>query len=109
MAETGRSAAGISQDAVLHDLQQNIAHIRMRLFDLVKKNDAVGSPAHPFAQHSAVLKPYITGRRSNQLGDSVLFHELGHINAYQAVLVIKQVCRKGAGKGCLSDTSWPGE
>ena len=92
MAKAGRPAAGVRQNAVLHDLQQQIAHIRVSLFDLVEQHYAIRSPANPFAEHAAVLKSHISGRSTDQLGNGMLFHEFRHVNTNQAFLVVKEVC-----------------
>ena len=37
---------GVGDAAVIQDLQQNVEHIRMGLFYLVKKNDTVGTVSY---------------------------------------------------------------
>ena len=43
-----QTALGVGDPAVVQDLQQNVQHIGVRLFDLVEENDTVG-PAADFS------------------------------------------------------------
>ena len=48
VAEINGAAVSVGQASVLQDLQQNVEHVRMGLFDLVEEDHAVGPPSHRF-------------------------------------------------------------
>jgi len=48
--------------SVIKHLKQDIEYIRMRLLNLVKKDDGIRIPAHLLAELSAILMPYISWR-----------------------------------------------
>ena len=64
---------------VIQHLKKDIEDIRMRFLDLVKKDDRIRIPADFFTELAAFFIPYISRRRTNQLGNAVLFHVLRHI------------------------------
>ena len=70
----------------------------MGLFDLVKQNDGVGLAAHRLGELAALFIAHVSGRRSDQSGDGELLHILGHIDAHQIALVVKQVFGQSLGK-----------
>ena len=55
---------------IIKYLQKNIKHIRMSLFNLVKKNDTVWISAHFFAELSTFFIAYISG------GDPIILETL---------------------------------
>ena len=87
VAEIDRPSLRIGEPPVVHDLQQQIEHVLMRLFDLVEENDAVGLTAHLFGELAALVKADVARRRADELGNRVLFHILGHIDADHGVFV----------------------
>ena len=70
---------------VVQNLQQNVEHIRMGLFYLVKKDDTVGIAADFFAELTALVISYISRRRAYHFGHAVLLHIFGHIHANQGI------------------------
>ena len=59
---------------VVHDLQQNVENIRVRLFDFVEQHDAVRLAAHRFSELSTFIITDIAWRRTNQSSHRVLLH-----------------------------------
>ena len=68
----------------------------MRLLDLIEEDDAVGASADRLGELAAFLIADIARRRSDQSGDRVLLHVLGHIDADHRLLVIEQELRQRA-------------
>ena len=93
----------VGDAAVVEDLQQDIEHIRVRLFDLVKQNDGIRSAAHGFGQLAALLVAHISGRRADQTRHGELLHILRHIDAHQILFIVKQRLCQRLGKLCLAD------
>ena len=52
--------------AVVQHLQQDVEHIRMCLFHLVKQHNGVRLAAHGFGQLTAFFITHVSGRRSDQ-------------------------------------------
>ena len=61
---------------MIHDLQQNIKDIRMRFFDLVEQQHAMRLFSDCLGQQTALIKPHITRRRTNQPRHRVALHVL---------------------------------
>ena len=94
--EVDRVAESIGQLAVFKHLQQDVEYIRMRLLDFVEQDDRIRSTLHAFGQLTALFVAHVSRRRADQLGDRVLFHELGHIEADQRLLAAEHELRQGA-------------
>ena len=66
IAEAHSAPAVIGQAPVIQQLQQNIEYIRVRLFNLIKQDHAVGLAPHRFGQLSTLLISYIPWGRAHQ-------------------------------------------
>ena len=71
----------VSQGGMIHDLQQDVEQIRMRFFDLIEQQDAVGMFADPVGEQSALVKTDIAGGSADQPRHGMLFHVLTHVKA----------------------------
>ena len=96
--EVYRPALRIGDAAVVENLQQDVEHIRVRLFDLVEQHNAVGFAPHGLGELAALVVAHISRRRADQARDGELLHILGHIDAHDVVLVVKEAFGKGLGK-----------
>jgi hypothetical protein len=76
--------------AVVHHLQQNVEHIRMRLLDLVEENHRVGPAMHGLGQLAALVVAHVARRRANQPRHGVLLHVLAHVDANHGLLVVEE-------------------
>ena len=63
-----------SQRRVIHDLQEHVVNIGVRLFDLVEHQHGVRRLANGVGQEPALVEADIAGRRANQSRDGVLLH-----------------------------------
>src|SRR5580698_9445135 len=62
----------------------------MGLLDFVQKNNGVRGALHALGELAALLITDVSGRRTNEFRDRVLFHELGHVEADQRFFAAKQ-------------------
>ena len=79
-------AVGVGEDAVLEDLEQQVADVGVRLLDLVEQEHRVGLAADALGELAALLVADVARGRADQLGDGVLLHVLRHVEAHQRVL-----------------------
>ena len=84
------AAMTISQVTFIQHLKQNVENIGMRLLDLVKQHDLIGTPSHSFGQRAAFFITDIAGRRPDQTCHRMLFHIFRHINAQHRAVIIEQ-------------------
>ena len=101
--EVDRPAVRIGQSAVVEDLEQDVEHVGVSLFDLVEQHDGIGLAAHLFGQLSALVVTDVTGRGTYQFGHADLVHVLGHIQTYQHVLIAEHRLGERLGKLRLAD------
>ncbi len=107
--EIDRVAETVSQLAVFENLQQNVEHVRVRLLDFVEQNDRIWRALDAFRQLTTLFVANVSRRRSDQLRDRVLFHELGHVEPNQGFLGAKHELSQGTGDFCLADAGWAEE
>ena len=107
--EVHRAALAVGDAAVVQHLQQDVEHVRVGLFDLVEQHDAVGVAAHGLGQLAALLIADISRRRADQAGDAELLHILGHVDADEVFLVVKQRLGQRFGQLGLADAGGPQE
>ena len=74
------SALRIRNMSVIQHLQKNVEHIRMCLFNLIKEKHTIRIPPYLLTELTAFFVSHISGRRTDQLGDTVLFHIFGHVH-----------------------------
>ena len=94
VAEVNSAALAIGQAPILHNLQQQIENIGMRLFDFVQQHHAVGLATNGVRQLSALIVAHITRRRADEAGRGVLFHILTHIKAQHRSFVTEELLRQ---------------
>ena len=87
--EVDRPALAVGQAAVVHDLQQHVEDVGVRLLDLVEQDHRVGAPAHRLGQLPALVVADVAGRRADQARDRVLLHVLGHVDADDRLLGVE--------------------
>ena len=83
MAEVDLLAAVVGQLAVIHDLQEHIEHVRMRLLDFVEQKHAMRMLIDAVGQKPALVEADIAGRRADQPRDGVALHIFRHVKADQ--------------------------
>ncbi len=93
--EIDRSAAGVRDSPVVQNLEQDIEHVGMRLFDLVKQHHGVRVAADFLGQLPCLVVADIPGRSADDARDRVLFHKLRHVQPNQRLRGMEQlVCQR---------------
>ena len=83
VAEVDLLAVVVGELAVIHDLQQHVEQVRMRLLDLVEQQHAVRMLVDAVGQKPALVEADIAGRRADQPRDGVALHVFRHVEADQ--------------------------
>src|SRR5690606_24479072 len=83
VAEIGLAPVVVGKGAVVHDLQQDVEHIRMRLLDFIEQQHAVRLLGDGFGKQAALVEADIPRRRTDQARHRVAFHIFGHVEAQQ--------------------------
>ena len=83
VAEVDLLAVVIGQLAVIHDLQQDVEQVRMRLLDLVEQQHAVRMLVDAVGQQAALVEADVARRRADQPRHGVPLHVLRHVEADQ--------------------------
>ena len=63
----------------------------MGLFDFVKQHHAVGLAADGLRQLSRLIIAHVAWRRTDELGNRVLLHILGHIQSYKGIHTVEHI------------------
>ena len=101
--EAHRAALAVGQAAVVHDLQQRVEHVGVRLLDLVEQDDRVRPAAHGLGELAALLVADVAGRRADEPRHGVLLHVLRHVDADHRLLRVEHELRQRAGELGLAD------
>ena len=83
VAEVDLLAVRVGERAVVHDLQQDVVDVLVRLLDLVEQHDRVRMLVDGVGQEAALVEADIAGRRADQAADGVALHVLAHVEAQQ--------------------------
>src|SRR5215211_1082549 len=101
--EVDRAALAVGQPAVVHQLEQHVEHVGVRLLDLVEEHDRVGPPPHRLGELAALLVADVARRRSHQPRHRVLLHVLGHVDAHHGLLRVEHELGERPGELGLAD------
>ena len=83
VAEIDLLAVVVGEPAVIHDLQQHVVEIRMRLLDFVEQHHAMRMLVDAIGQQAALVEADIARRRADQARHRVPLHIFGHVEADQ--------------------------
>ena len=83
VAKIGFAPVVVGQRAVVHHLQQDAVDVRVRFFDFVQQQHAVGFFSDGFGELPALIEPDVARRSSDQAGDRMALHVFGHVEAQQ--------------------------
>ena len=83
VAEIDLLAVVVGELAVIHDLQQHVEQIRMRLLDLVEQQHAMRMLVDAVGEQAALVEADIAGRRADQARHRVPLHIFRHVEADQ--------------------------
>ena len=90
VAEVHLPPERIRELAVLHDLQQEVEHVLVRLFDLVEQHNGIRLAAHLFRELAALLVADIARGRADEPRDAVPLHIFRHVHADERLLVAEE-------------------
>ena len=68
---------------MIHHLQQQVEHIRVGLLNLVQQKHRVRMLVDLLGEESALVEPDVAGRRTDESGNSMALHILGHVEPNQ--------------------------
>ena len=83
-------AEAVGEVPVLEHLEEHVEDVGVGLLDLVEEHHRVGVPLHALGELAPLLVPDVAGGRADQLGDRVLLHVLGHVEADERPLAPEQ-------------------
>ena len=83
VAEVGLAAVVVGERAVVHHLQQQVEHIRVRLLDLIEQQHAVRVLGDRLGEQAALVEADVARRRADQARHRVALHVLGHVEAQE--------------------------
>ena len=66
VAEIGLAAVVVGKRAVVHDLQQQVEHIRVGLLDLIEQQHAMRMLGDRLGHEAALVKAHVARRRADQ-------------------------------------------
>ena len=89
--------------AVVEDLQEDVEHVAMGLFDFVQQHDRVGPAADGFGQPAAFFVADVARRGADQPADGVPLHELAHVEPDHGVFVVEHHFGQGLAKLGFAD------
>ena len=96
----------VGQCAVVHDLQQQVENLRMRLLDLIEQQDTVRIFRNRLGQQPALIEADVARRRTDQPRNRMPLHILGHVETHE---LDTHGHRELPGNFRLADTRGPGE
>jgi len=88
----------VGQHAVIHDLEQDVERVRVRLLDLVEQHHRIGFAAHGLGELSALFVTHVAGGRADEAAHGELLHEFRHVDADERLLVAEEEFRQRAGQ-----------
>src|SRR5256885_3284387 len=102
--EVYRATLTIGQTAIVHNLQQRVEDLWMRLLNLVQQDYAVRAAAYLLGQLTTLVVSNIAWRATEQTRDRMWLHVLRHIQADQVILTAEQFSGYGFGHFRLTYT-----
>ncbi len=82
-AEVGLPAVVVGQRAVVHDLEQHVEDVGVRLLDLVEQEHGVRLLRDRLGEQAALVEADVARRRADQPAHRVALHVLAHVEADQ--------------------------
>src|SRR5699024_10166559 len=84
--EIDPSSLSIGKNTIVKNLKHDIKYIRMSLFYLIKENYRIRILTDLFGKLTALLKSYISRRRTDKLRHCMLLHIFRHIDTDKRIL-----------------------
>ena len=109
VGEVDGATLAVGETAVVHQREQHVEDVGMRLLDLVEQHDRVRAPANRFRELTTFLVADVSGRRADETRHRVLLHVLRHVDAHHGPLVVEQEVGERARELGLADAGGPEE
>ena len=93
----------VREGGVVHDLQEHVVDVLVRLLDLVEEQHGVRGLAHRVGEQAAVVVAHVPGRRADEPGHGVLLLVLAHVEAQEAHA---EDARRAAGRARSCRRPW---
>ena len=81
------SALRVGNSALVENLQKNVENVGVRFFDFIKKHYRIRFSPYFFGELTALLKAYISRRRTDEFRHVEFVHIFAHINPDNRVFV----------------------
>src|SRR5262249_22012604 len=107
--EIDGAALAVSEATVIHNLQQDVEDVRVRLYDFVEQDYRIRTAPYQLCELSALFVADVSRRRADQTRYGVLLHVLGHVDANQRVLVVEEKFGECAREFSLTHARWAQE
>ena len=78
-----RLAVVVGQRAVVHDLEEHVEHVGVRLLDLVEEEHRVRRLRDGVGEEAALVEADVARRRADEARDGVALHVLAHVEAQE--------------------------
>src|SRR6516162_5075012 len=99
-------AEAIGDFALFQNLEEQMHHIRVSLFDLIEEHYRVGVTSNRFGKLTAFFVSHVTGRRTDQARRSEFFCVFGHVDLNQSVGVAKHELGQRTSQKRFSNPGW---
>ena len=83
VTEVRLAAVVVGERAVIHDLQQQVEHVRMRLLDFIEQQHAVRMLGDRLGQQAALIEADVARRRADQARHRMPLHVFRHVEAQE--------------------------
>ena len=87
--EVHGAAFAVRQAAVVHDLQEDVEDVGMRLLNFVEQHYGVRPPPDLLGELAAFFVSHVSGRSADEPRDRMLLHVFRHINADHGAFVVE--------------------
>ena len=92
--EVDRAALTVGQATVVHQLQQHVEDVRVRLLHLVEQHDRVRPATDRLRELAALVVADVARGSADEARHRVLLHVLAHVDADHRPLVVEQEVRE---------------
>ena len=92
--EIRKSAAAVSEAAIIEHLQQQVENVCVRFLYFIEEQHGIRPLSHGFRQKAPLLAIRVTRRRADQPLSHVPLHEFTHVEACEGLLVVEEKLRE---------------
>ena len=97
------AALSVGEAPLVQNLEKHVAHVSVRLLELVEEDDRVRTPPHLLGELSALVIADIARRRTDETRGRVLFLEFGHVQRDERLVIAVNLLGQHLRKMRLAD------